>query len=327
MASAGNANRVVLAIRYLHDIHEFYEFDSKERVVKVCVYNAPHGDEIAAHLGNLVDLRELLVESADLTDAGLRHLRSLVKLKKLWLKAPLVTGDGLASLTRMKRLQELILFEVQLDPRGFEHLSKLKNLVELSVSGGSYRDQDMTSLAALTRLKELRLTANDNIDGTFAACLVDLPQLRRLSTSVHENAENVTDAGLASIAKLSALEDLSVDGQFTDAQLCKVSQLKKLQVLAIGSKCVTCAGVTVVAGLPALKRLHLATPLLTDDSVPSLVQCTSLEYLRLRSSAITDKGLQQLRDLMPKCDVSDKERDRWPDHCRNDPQGADRQRR
>ena len=113
---SGDANRVVSAIRFLQSRDLYYQFDKKERVVEVAVYDATGADEIAAHVGQLRDLRKLKLKTTDLADAGLRHLNDLVKIKELWLTSPKVTGDGLASLAGMRQMEELIL-EAPLDAR------------------------------------------------------------------------------------------------------------------------------------------------------------------------------------------------------------------
>ena len=66
----------------------------------------------------------------------------------------------------------------------------------------------------------------------------------------------------------------------------------------------------VVAELRQLDSLYLDTPLLADDIVAALLCCSTLEDLSFTRSALSDAGVQKLRDGLPKCSVQDLQRDR-----------------
>ena len=59
MTNVGEPSQIAKALRYLNKIGEFFEFDNQERVVKVYISAPTGGDEIAAHVGQLVDLQSL----------------------------------------------------------------------------------------------------------------------------------------------------------------------------------------------------------------------------------------------------------------------------
>ena len=65
------------------------------------------GDEIAAHIGHLVDLQSLTFYESNLTDQGLRQLSRLVNLRDLSLHGSKITAGGLASLEGMSQLKNL----------------------------------------------------------------------------------------------------------------------------------------------------------------------------------------------------------------------------
>ncbi len=110
MTNTREPNRISAALRYLKTQGEFFEFDNQERVVKVGIGSSTDGDEIAAHIGHLVDLQSLTFYSnrSDLTDEGLRHLARLVNLRDLSLHGSRITADGLACLEAMSQLNDLL---------------------------------------------------------------------------------------------------------------------------------------------------------------------------------------------------------------------------
>ncbi len=120
----------------------------------------------------------------------------------------------------------------------------------------------------------------------------------------------VSDEGLARIARLLGLEELYLTGNVSNAGLAHLASLQNLSTLAVASRQVTAQGVAAFAELPRLDRLALTTPCLADDGVPALLRCTNLRTLTFYSSSLSDDGLQRLRDGLPRCAVEDLQRDR-----------------
>ncbi len=270
-------------------------------------FSAPTGgDEIAAHVGQLIDLQSLTFSESDLSDAGLRHLSQLVNLRDFSLHGSRITADGLACLEAMSQLNGLNIETAQdLDLHAFQRIGRVQSLSRLTLNEGSFCDADLAPLAALTNLQELRLYDTKNVTGKFASHLVGLSRLRHLSPG-----KQVTDDGLACIAKLPGLLELHMKGPFTNAGLKHLVTLKNLTTLSLGSDYVTAAGVAVVAELRQLEDLYLDTPRLADEIVAELLRCSTLEQIRLTRSALSDAGLRKLREELPNCSVTDWQRDR-----------------
>jgi hypothetical protein len=311
MANADDESVVAAALDSLRKHRQFFEFDDKEHIVKVCISEASNADELAAHVGNLRDLEKVRFSRTDLTNDGLRHLSGLVRLKELCIDGidrSTITSAGLAHLSAMPQLEYLYIEDARgLDLAAFTCIAHVPSLRKLTLCGGRFSDADLEPLAALVNLEELSLSECNRLDGTFCNELIGLPRLRDLSFG--EEDGHVTDEGLASIAKLSYLDDLSVTGQFTDAGLRHLVALQRLSSLFVQSENVTAESVSVVARLPKLNSLHLDTPKLMDDCVSDLLHCSALETMVFRRSAISDAGLRKLRADLPNCLVRDWQRD------------------
>jgi Leucine-rich repeat (LRR) protein len=303
MTSAREPSRIAAALNYLRSIPEDFQFDAQERVVDVNISAETGGDEIAAHVGHLVDLRSLTFYRSDLTDNGLRHLAGLVNLRELWLYGPKITVAGIACLGSMSHLEDLYIDKAHgVDLDVLRSISRLTSLTALNLDGGRFRDAALAPLAALTNLEKLSLHRNENIHGTFSVHLVALRRFKDLSPG-----EYVTDDGLACIARLTALEVLFLDGPFTDVGLREIRALKKLRTLYITSEQATDEGLSVIAELPELARLGLESKLLTDKSAAIIAQCQSLQYLGLFKTSLTDAGREMLRNALPDCEIRDLE--------------------
>jgi hypothetical protein len=108
------------------------------------------------------------------------------------------------------------------------------------------------------------------VDDTDMTLLAGIPAVRSLRVlDISETA--VTDAGLAEVAKLSHLEDLSLWGT-----------------------AVTDQGVAALRPLEKLASLNLGETRVTDSCVESLAQMASLRMVNLRSTALTAAGLLRL---------------------------------
>jgi hypothetical protein len=321
MARANDNNRVAAALNYLREHRQFFEFDDQERVVKVGVSDVANPDEIAVHIGNLRDLQELTFYRTGLTDCALSHLANLVSLKRLSIDGSGFTSCGLAHLGGMTQLEYLYIGDARgLDRAGLACIARVPSVRELALRGGRFCDADLESLSTLVNLEELRLSENDEIHGTFCKYLIGFSQLRHLS--IGELGGQVTDEGLASIAELLSLNKLYLTGPFTNTGLRHLFALQNLTTLAIDSENVTAEGIAVVAELPKLDCLHLDVPRLTDDGIAALLRCSALEEMTLTRSALSDCGLQQLRDSLPKCGVHDIERDQCQPQPEDDANAA-----
>jgi hypothetical protein len=274
-----NASKVAAALDCLRQRGQYFEFDNQERVVKVAISGGTATDEVAAHVGNLHDLRELIFERTELTDQDLRHLRGLTNLQKLSISGSPFSVAGLELLSPLSRLDHIYIGEGRdLDAAAFAAIARLQGLRKLSMGGGSFGNENLSPLAALTNLEELSFDNHRNkVNGTFGKYLVDLPRLADLSPG-----EDITDNGIASIAKLVRLRVLFLEGPFiTDAGLRQICTLREL---------------------PNLIRLSIRVPRFTDAGAAILPSCRRLSAFTEVRSSMTAAGRRMLRTTMPDCD-------------------------
>ncbi len=121
------------------------------------------------------------------------------------------------------------------------------------------------------------------------------PQLRVLQLKKGK----VTDAGLAHLAGLPALESLWLDEtSVTDAGLAHLANvsMSPLQELRLYRTRVTDAGMVHLARLPALRSLALGRTRVTDAGLAHLSKVSSLRELYL-PKGISDAGLEHLAGL------------------------------
>ena len=112
-------------------------------------------------------------------------------------------------------------------------------------------------------------------------------------------ATKLTDAGLASIARLRNLEVLHLDGtaMMTDEGLKALATLPRLRHLRLTGP-FTDRGVQDLASLPSLKVLWLESPNVSEEAWGILPQCRSLERLCVPwLDRITDRAMTHLRSM------------------------------
>ncbi len=132
-------------------------------------YGLTSADAECEHIGKLVSLVNLLLESPDLTEVGLERLKSLSELVSLTLtSAKKIDDDAVAQLS------------------AFQHLSKLQ------ISNTPISDDGLSHLAGLKQsLRDLTLRFCPNITGAGVQHLTELSKLRLLvlgSTPISDDA-------------------------------------------------------------------------------------------------------------------------------------------
>lgn len=117
------------------------------RLYHVYIYGKV-SDRGIAHLGQLTQLRELVLSNNSISDAGIEHLVALQALEELHLGQTNVTDEGAAMLAQLLRLRSLYLDGTDISDAGLVHLEGLSKLKMLSLTGTDL------SAEAVNRLRE-----------------------------------------------------------------------------------------------------------------------------------------------------------------------------
>jgi beta-lactamase regulating signal transducer with metallopeptidase domain/Leucine-rich repeat (LRR) protein len=257
------------------------------------------GDEVTSEaIGKLADRAWGTVTLADarLDGAvieGLRHVPSIRRLR--------LSGDGLSGqVPRLETVKGLIGLEIggPLKGRDLEAIGRQTNLESLSLP------QELTinvsgarEIAKLVQLKSLRLY-NVNIDD---ASFIELRALVRLE-ELDLTHTRITDEGLTAVVRMPLLRTLELhrhphwhmSQQLSDACLASIARLPELERLSLSGK-VTDAGLKQVARWPKLKSLSIVSTEITGDGLAALAD-SSIEHLTLTSGQISEERvLEPLR--------------------------------
>jgi hypothetical protein len=295
-----------------------------DRLEDVDLMGSPTGDGAVEALQGKPNLHRLSTGRL-LTDAGISLLRNFPLLRnaadpraKLLIDGPF-TNAGLAALAGFDGVVDLDLFwhVDRITTDGFAHLVRLPNLMALGCDGKLSDDVALAHIAALPRLKRLRIQESAATDGGFAALATSqsiesiwgrvcpnfgnrgflafskMPALRSLGIGCGK----VDDAALAVLPEFPALRELTPIG-FQDAGFRHIGRCRNLERLT----CMYCretgdAATEHISGL-SIRHYYAGLTQITDRSLEILGAIESLEQVDLYECLkVTDAGLPFLARL------------------------------
>lgn len=113
---------------HLEMLSEFPELEM------LCLSETKITDAGLAHLPPLRNLRVLMLDNTDISDAALELLRQFPRLEYLYLSNTKITDEGLEHLDSLSNLHLLDLDGTRITDAGLEHLHQLKKLEGVSLS-------------------------------------------------------------------------------------------------------------------------------------------------------------------------------------------------
>jgi hypothetical protein len=309
-----------------------------EQLESVNLMGSPTGDGAIDALQGKPNLRRF--SSGKLvTDAGLRLLQNFPRLKT-WHGPPLpaedtdsedvqggasllidgpFTDEGLATLAGLEGVFDLDLFwhVTGITSDGMAHLVALANLASLGADGKLSDDVAMRHIAAMPRLRRVRIQESAATEEGFEAlarsrtishiwgrespnfasrsfvAFSKMPALRTLGI----NCKNVDDAALSTLPDFPALRELTPIG-FQDAGFAHIGRCQRLERLT----CMYCRDTTDAATAQIsnlrIKYYYAGCNLITDRSMEILGRIDSLEQVEFyECNGITDSGLPHLAAL------------------------------
>jgi hypothetical protein len=309
---SGITDRGVASLRFCDQLEE------------VNLMGSPTGDGAIEALQGKPRLRRFSTGRL-VTDAGISMLRRFPLLKtadgegaRLLVDGPF-TNAGLAEVAGLEGVFELDLFwhVDRITTDGFAHLVRMPNLIALGCDGKLSDDIALRQIAAMPRLKRLRiqesvatedgfvaLGRSQTIEGIWGrvcpnfgsrgfAAFSTMPSLRSLGIG----CKNVDDAALAALPEFPGLRELTpID--FRDDGFRHIGRCRKLERLT----CMYCRETGDIAtehirGL-GIKYYYAGLTQITDRSLEILGGMESLEQVDLYECLkVTDAGLPFLARL------------------------------
>jgi len=182
---------------------------------------------------------------------------------------------------------------LKVDDAFLPHVARLTGITHFCPVSARFTGPGWATLQTLTRLEHI-CTPYGLTDAEMAgiATLQTVNEMEIVATKL-------TDAGLASIARMRNLEVLHLEGtvMMTDEGLKVLATLPKLRHLRL-SGLFTDEGLARLSAAPCLKVMWLETPRATEEALCHLARIESLERLCVPwLDQITDRSIAHLRSM------------------------------
>jgi Leucine-rich repeat (LRR) protein len=253
-------------------------------------------------LTGITSLHWLDISRTGITDAGIPILGRIERLQTLLIKyMPRLSERGLSDLKELKTLRVLHVTVEQDPPAMTGHIAKLKNLLELSI-----RPITNDETEQIARLDNLQILDVGNLTSDYGVPFRGVgKQGRRMPAKIgnvapdkpvkRSNTNQITDAGLRSLAKLKNLRILDVSGNpVTVAGAKELGSLQNLEDLCLYGTDANDQGMEVLSRIRSLRLLDLGSTLVRDSGLRDLTDLPNLEKLYLFGAHIGDEGLREI---------------------------------
>jgi hypothetical protein len=250
--------------------------------------------------GNVVSITAGEVMSDEL----LGQLKTLPKLRELDVEsAKQITPAGLKSLGALAALQKLSLYGLYHNKEGLgdaavQSIVALKSLRELRLNGCGTTDVGMRLLEGMPQLRHLELYGEARLTDAALASVAKLKRLTHLSLDSYVGTEQgwmrFSKDALRSLAVLQELEHLHLVGQDVAAETL---QFPRLKTLSLGGASVDDACAPRIAACRGLQSLNLVYTNISDEGLQTLADLPELRRLNLDSRVVTDAGIKHLKRL------------------------------
>ena len=210
------------------------------------------------------------LDNLKVTDDVLAHLDGLPGLETLLLHGTQASDEGLIHVGKLTNLRRLLMWDAKdVTDVGVAHLAGCRKLEGLHISESQIGDESARVFSQLPRLTDLSLQGN-NLTNAGLAHLGKMTQLTDLWVGcVDQRGSRITDDGVAHLRNLTELDTLEMQrSQVTNDGLSHLTGLKKLRWLILDSTQVTDPS-TLQAALPQCKIQHSSPPPFTPILLPS----------------------------------------------------------
>jgi len=232
--------------------------------------SSPLTDKSLSYISTLVNLEELYIGGAGFSDEGMTHIAKLTKLKGLSIfTANQLTNKGLAELSGLKSLTKFSLGRrTKVSISGLKSLNNFKKLNRLSLHD-IRQDTFFMDISGLTELKDLTIIlhkerkgnvlVSDSFKNEDWTCLANLTKLKRLQIT----GVGIDNEGVKHLSGLINLEFLNIicpgELRINDQALKYLKNMHKLNRLIIKDGHFTDKALDYLDDLPSLSRLELTS--------------------------------------------------------------------
>lgn len=254
-------------------------------------------------LQQLPALEELTLDTVEaITDAAASYLRADKQLRKLVLRGTDITDVGMPYIAALTSLRSLDLSHTMIGDVGLESLPALSELEELNLGGTRITGVNLNFLKLLPKLKKLSFNGiqRRNAGACWTPLLtdLDLDTISLLSGLEDLNLGVGVSLGRTGVAVGAGNCHVTGGIQLTDLGIAKLAKLTKLRRLDISGSKVTPAGLKTLKGLPELERLSLWNCRALDEAAgPELSAFSKLTFLDLSYTSAGDETVKSLAAL------------------------------
>jgi len=254
-------------------------------------------------LAQLPRLEELTLDTAEfITDASMSYLRANKSLRKLVLRGTDVTDISLPYIAELTNLRSLDLSQTMLGDGGLESLPALAQLEELDLGGSRITGVNLNFLKLLPKLRKLGFQGIQRRNGgaCWTATITDLDLGPIALLANLEELDLGAGISLGRKGKPAGERNCRLTGgvQITDAGLATLTKLTKLRRLDLSGAKLTTAGLAALRKFPQLERLSLWNCRGLDDGAAAvLAAMQTLVTLDVSDTPLGDAALEKLKSL------------------------------
>ena len=206
-----------------------------------------------------------------------------------------ITNERLLAKSTMSRWKSVSLYRTQIDDDGISRLCETATrLEEVHIQSDRISDLSMPALCALPCLKSLLLDGVPQITDLGIASVAKVSQLREL----YLKGTQLSDAGIDALLELSQVWSLSLAGtKITDAGVSKLLTLRRLAIVHLEEVKLHGWG---LHALPNTDRMYLylnGCPIRDDALIPFVTSNDRVAILSLNESTVGDTAMSAIASL------------------------------
>lgn len=280
--------------RWIHDALEpdtTPAFPARQILMEAArdLYRLP--DDLMAVSEAEVDLARKLIHAAALLDLPPPPMETLDPQVTAAL-AEIERLGGVVTSDLSRPVQPVTSIRMKGDQFGDQNLEHLPNVKSLDIESSKVTDVGLQRIGRIRSLTGCRLNRADITDAGLAS-LAALPALEEVHVC---HCDRVTDSGLLALKQVPRL--VLFGSQITDQTLTVLKDFPRLQLLGLRSDSLSDEGLSALADIPWLTRLALDhCHSLSDEALVRLAAMENLEMLTIHGADITDRGMEYVGRL------------------------------